>query len=98
MQINVWKEYLKTLKIAKKEYILRFINSIFIRGLLLVIPVLISYVAEDVTKGKINSAITLIGVSIIVTIIYRFSECLGSKAYYKLYNKVYSYYNSLRNW
>ena len=95
MKNNIFAEFKKTFKAAKKEYIIRFINSIFIRGILLVIPVLISYVIEYVSKNEISSAILLIIISIIVTIIYRLSECLGSKAYYNLYNKIYSYYNSL---
>lgn len=95
MKINIWNEFKKSFKVAKKEYLLRFINSIFIRGILLVIPVLLSYIIEYVTKGEISKAILLVIISIVVTIIYRISECLGSKTYYKLYNKLYNHYNSL---
>ena len=95
MQISIWKEFNKNFKVAKKEYIIRFINAIFLRGILLVLPVLISYTIEDVSKQKISSAIFLVFVSIIITIIYRLGEWWGSHAYYNLYNKIYSYYNSL---
>ena len=94
MPFNIWNEFKKTFKVAKKEYINRLITAIVIRGILLVIPVLLSYAIEYVSKGEINSAILLIIISIIITILYRSFECIGSKAYYNLYNKIYSYYNS----
>lgn len=95
MPINIFKEFRNTFKVAKKEYILRFISAIFLRGILLILPVLISYTIEDVSKGNISSAISLVFISILITIIYRFIECLGSYAYYNLYSKIYTYYNSL---
>ena len=66
MQNSIKKEFKDTFKVAKKEYILRFINAIFIRGILLVLPVLISYTIEDVSKNKISSAFLLIIISIII--------------------------------
>lgn len=95
MPFNILSEFKKTFKVAKKEYIKRFIIAVILRGILLIIPVLLSYAIEYVSKGEINSAILLIIISIIVTVLYRFSECAGSKAYYNLYNKIYSYYNSM---
>ena len=88
MQNNILTEFKKAFKVAKKEFILRFINAIFIRGILLVLPVLISYTIEYVSKGKISSAILFVVISIIITIIYRLSEWWGSHAYYNLYNKI----------
>ena len=95
MTISVWKEFKKTFKIAKKEYIIRLVNAIIIRGLLLVLPVLISLAIKDVSKGEISSALLLVLASAIVTVFYRLCECWGSHAYHALYNKIYSYYNSL---
>ena len=88
MTISVWKEFKKTFKIAKKEYIIRLVNAIIIRGLLLVLPVLISLAIKDVSKGEISSALLLVLASAIVTVFYRLCECWGSHAYHALYNKI----------
>lgn len=91
-----FKSELKTvLKIARWEYVLKFFTSIVIRGILLAIPVLFSNAINYVTYGDYDQAIILIIVSIVITGVYRFFEGFNQFAYYKLYNKLYSYYNSL---
>lgn len=84
-------EFKKYFKIAPQEYTFKIIISIILRALLLLIPVLFSNVINEVTKSNYNKAIMLIIISIIVTVLYRFSECLNNYLYHKLYNKIYQY-------
>lgn len=95
MNFSFLKEFKKTFKIAKKEYIIRLLNALIIRGLLLILPVLISLAIKDISKGDLKSSLLLILASAIITILYRICECWGSYAYHQLYKKIYSYYNSL---
>lgn len=95
MKNKFLSEFVKVIKVAKKEFLFRLIDAIFIRGLLLIIPILLSYIIGAVSKNEIGKAINLVVISIIVTIVYRFFECLGSRDYHRLYNKIYQYYNSL---
>lgn len=95
MKINIFKEFKKTFKIAKKEYLIRLLNALIIRGLLLVLPVLISLAIKDISNGNLKSSLFFVIMSIVITILYRLCECWGSYAYHALYKKIYSYYNSL---
>ena len=93
---NSFRQELKTtLKIAKKEYFLKLLTSLMIRGILLVIPVLFSMVINDVTNGKYENAIILLIVSIVITAVYRLFEGLNQVTYYNLYTKLFNYYNNL---
>lgn len=94
MEVNIWKEFKKVFKNAKKEFIIKFITSVFLRGILLVIPVLFSAAVDMATKGDYNSAFLYIILSIVITIIYRLSEGINQKTFYDLYNRLYCYYNS----
>ena len=89
-----FKSELKTvLKVAKWEYLLKLFVSVMIRGILLAIPILFSIAVNAVTKGEKELFITMIVVSIVLAGIYRFFEGYNQVAYYKLYNKIYNYYN-----
>ena len=91
-----FRSELKTvLKVAPFEYFLKFFTSIIIRGILLVIPILFSQVINFVTDKEYNEAVILIIVSIAITLIYRLFEGFNQMAYYKLYNKLFKYYNTL---
>jgi ATP-binding cassette subfamily B protein len=89
-----FKSELKTvLKVAKWEYVLKLFVSIMIRGILLAIPVLFSIAVNAVTKGDKDLFLTMTILSIILAGVYRFFEGYNQVAYYKLYNKIYNYYN-----
>ena len=92
---NFLKELKKVLTIAPKQYIILILTSIIIRALLLIIPVIFGYTIDFITVANYNMAILLIVSLIIVVLIYRTSEGLYIVAYYKLYNKLYAYYNNL---
>lgn len=92
---NILKEFVKSFKVSKKEYILKLITSLFIRGVLLLIPVLFSMAINYATKGEYNNAMIYILLSICITILYRLIEGINQKTFYNLYNKLFSYYNSL---
>lgn len=94
MEVNIWKEFKKVLKNARKEFIIKFITSILLRGILLVIPVLFSSAVDMATKGDYNSAFIYIIISIAITIFYRLTEGINQKTFYDLYNRLYCYYNS----
>ena len=89
-----FKSELKTvLKVAKWEYLLKLFVSVMIRGILLAIPVLFSVAVNAVTKGDKELFLTMTIVSIVLAGIYRFFEGYNQVAYYKLYNKIFNYYN-----
>ena len=93
---NNFKAELKTvLKVAKWQFLCNTINAIFIRALLLIIPVLFSEAINFVTKQNFKMAIIFIIISIVVTGIYRFSEGMYQITYYNLYKKLFSYYSDI---
>ena len=83
------------LKVAKWEFILKTFTSVVMRGILLVIPILFSSAINYITNGDSNMTIIMLVISIVLAGIYRFFEGYNQVAYYKLYNKLFSYYNSL---
>ncbi len=95
MKGNFRSELKTVLKVAPFEYFLKFFTSIVIRGILLVIPVLFSMIIDLVTDKRYEDAVLLLLVSIGITLIYRFFEGFNQMTYYKLYNKLYSYYHTL---
>ena len=95
MKGNFRSELKTVLKVAPFEYFLKFLTSIVIRGILLVIPVLFSIIIDLVTDKKYEDAVLILLVSIGITLIYRFFEGFNQMTYYKLYNKLYSYYHTL---
>lgn len=80
---------------AWKEIFSKFFSSILIRGLLLTIPIFLSMVINHTTKGSYTLAIIYTLVFIFIVLSYRFSEVLNQRFYYKLYNKIFSYYSNL---
>ena len=95
MKTSLWNELKVTLKVAKKEYFLKLITSLMIRGILLIIPVLFSLAINYVTSGDYDNAIIVLLISIAVTGVYRFSEAINQVTYYNLYTKLFTYYNNL---
>ena len=91
---NLLKEFKKVYQAAKKEFLIKLITSIFLRGILLIIPVLFSNAINFATKQNYHEAMLYIALSIIITIIYRLFEGINQKTFYDLYNKLYYYYNA----
>ena len=83
------------LKKSKKEFILNIINSIVLRGAVLIIPVIWSYALDSIYEASYDRAIKLIVLSIIITTIYYGLEQLYQVTFYKLYNKLYNLYENV---
>ena len=95
MKSGFRKELKTVLKVAPLELFIKFLTSITIRGILLVIPILFARIIDLVTNASYVDAIIIVIISIAITFIYRLFEGLNQMAYYKLYKKLFSYYNSL---
>ncbi len=83
------------LKNSKKEFIINIINSILVRGAVLIIPVIWSYALDNIYDKNYNQAIRLILISLIITVIYYGLEQLYQVTLYKLYNKLYHSYENV---
>lgn len=85
----------KVLLKSKKEFILNIINSILLRGSVLIIPVIWSYALNNIYEESYDKAFKLIVLSIIITVIYYGLEQLYQVTLYKLYNKLYNLYENV---
>lgn len=83
------------LKDAKKELIYKIITSIFIRGLLLIIPVFWSNTVNNLSDGNINNTYSLIIIIILLSIFYYVWQYLNQVSWYTFYNKLSQGYTSL---
>ena len=95
MKYGFINEMRRVRKVARLEIFLKGFTSIVIRGILLVIPILFSNVIDYITDKEYESAFIFIVISIIITLIYRLFEGFNQMTYYKLYNKLFNYYNNL---
>lgn len=84
----------RVLKNSKKEFIINTINSILLRGTVLIIPVIWSYALDNIYEGLYDKAIKLIILSLIITVVYYGLEQLYQVTFYKLYNKLYNLYEN----
>lgn len=83
------------LKDTKKELIYKIITSIFIRGLLLIIPVFWSNTVNNLSEGNINNTYSLIIIIILLSIFYYVWQYLNQVSWYTFYNKLSQGYTSL---
>lgn len=86
------KSTLLILKKAKKEVIYKFITSLFIQGLLLIIPIFWTDSINNLTDGIYHKTYFLIIITLILSILYYIWAYLNQKSWYKLYNKLYLEY------
>ena len=93
MKVNIWKEFKKVFSVARKEFLIKLVSSLVLRGVLLAIPVLFSMSVNYATKGDYINALLYIIFSILITIFYRLTEGVNQRLYYNLYTKIYCYYN-----
>lgn len=83
------------IKGAKQEFIYKIITSIFIRGLLLIIPIFWTRAVGRLTEGAYEKAYFLVIIALILSILYYLWEYLNQKTWYKFYNKIYFGYINL---
>lgn len=83
------------IKNAKSEFVYKIITSIFIRGLLLIIPIFWTKSINHLTDGTYNKAYFLVIIALILSLLHYFWEYLNQKTWYMFYNKIYSGYITL---
>lgn len=86
------------LKKCKKELIYKVISSIFVRGLVLIIPVYWSKTINHVTDNVYDKAIKLVIITLLLTLMYYIWNYINQRSWYNFYNKLYlEYTNSVIN-
>lgn len=85
----------KILKKTWKEFTLKFITSIFMRGILMILPVWYSDAIDWATIGNFEKAYHLIILSLLVYIAYYVIESINNIVFWKLYNRLYKRYTRL---
>ena len=83
------------IKGARRELIYKIITSIFIRGLLLVIPVFWSNTVNNLSEGNLSDTYYLIVVIIFLSIFYYVWQYLNQVSWYQFYDKLSLGYTSL---
>lgn len=82
-------------KDSYKEFFYKIITSIFIRGLLLVIPVFWSNTINKLSSGNFYKTYSLIIIIIILSSFYYIWQYLNQVTWFKFYNKLYLGYTAL---
>jgi len=80
---------------AKKELIYKIITSVFIRGLLLIIPVFWSNTVNNLSEGNLSDTYYLIIIIILLSIFYYIWQYLNQVSWYSFYEKLSLGYTSL---
>ena len=79
----------------KGKFIWKFIISIILNVLLLIIPIYYSNLIDAITAFQYNSAYLFIIIFGLLTIVYRIVEYFNQKAYFSLYLALYKSYMNL---
>ena len=83
------------IKDSYRELFYKIITSVFIRGLLLIIPIFWSNTVNRLSENNFNKTYSLIIVIIILSIFYYIWQYLNQVSWYRFYNKLYLGYTSL---
>jgi len=86
---------LDIVKKSKKEVIIKVITSLFVGGLLLIVPIYWSKTINYLTENNINKAYVLIVLLLVLSILYYGWEYLNQRSWFKFYNKLYMEYTNL---
>ncbi len=82
-------------KKAKKEFVFKYLASIILRLIAIIIPIIFSNAIDNATNGHFNKAYIFIAILIGVTIISRLTEIYNTYTWHKLYNKLYNNFTEL---
>lgn len=85
----------KILKKTWMEFSLKFITSILMRGILMILPVWYSDAIDWASKGNFEKAYHLIILSLLVYIVYYMIQSLNNLVFWNLYNRLYKRYTRL---
>lgn len=80
---------------SKKQFIIKFIYSVILVVLLLIIPLFYGYSIDNITNGNYQKAFVMMFIFGILFIVYRLIEMLNQKAFYKLYASLYKSYMNI---
>ena len=83
------------IKDSSKELFYKIITSVFIRGLLLIIPIFWSNTVNRLSENNFNKTYSLIVIIIILSVFYYIWQYLNQASWYLFYNKLYLGYTSL---
>ena len=83
------------IKDSYRELFYKIITSVFIRGLLLIIPIFWSNTVNRLSESNFNKVYSLIIIIIILSIFYYIWQYLNQVSWYRFYNKRYLGYTSL---
>lgn len=78
-----------------KELFYKILTAVFIRGLLLIIPVFWSNIVNSLSDGNFSKTYSLIIIIIILSIFYYIWQYLNQVTWYRFYNKLYIGYSGL---
>lgn len=78
-----------------RELFYKIITSVFIRGLLLIIPVFWSNTVNNLSEGNFTKTYSLIIIIIILTSFYYVWQYLNQVSWFKFYDKLYLGYTAL---
>ena len=82
------------LKDSSRELFYKIITSVFIRGLLLIIPIFWSNTVNRLSESNFNKTYSLIIIIIILSIFYYIWQYLNQVSWYRFYNKLYLGYTA----
>ena len=83
------------IKNSYRELLYKIITAIFIRGLLLVIPVFWSNTINNLSDGNFSNTYSLVVIIIILSIFYYIWQYLNQVTWFRFYDKLYVGYTSL---
>lgn len=83
------------IKDASKELFYKIVSSVFIRGLLLIIPVFWSNTINYLSEGNYSKTYSLIIVIVLISIFYYIWQYLNQVSWFKFYDKLYLGYTAL---
>ena len=83
------------LKKSKREVIIKIVTSLFVRGLLLIVPIYWSKTINYLTDNNINKAYYLVVLILVLSVLYYGWEYLNQRAWFKFYNKLYMEYTNI---
>ena len=93
METNAKKTVKLIAKSIKWVYLEKLITSLIIRGVLLILPIVLSYYIEFAGNGVVNTAVTFAIIAGVISVGRFLAEIWNQKAFYDVYNKTYQCLN-----
>lgn len=93
MKTNTKKTFKLVAKSIKWVYLEKIVTSLIIRGILLILPIVLSSYIGAAGNGVSNTAITLAIIAGVISVGRYLTEIWNQKAFYDVYNKTYQCLN-----